>query len=637
MSVQKDELRIFKRKDQNSETELQKMKEELEASRNKLDKLSQYEQTLDELNEQNQSLQTNLSILQEQCEHVAGERDDLEKQKREIVQTLNEEREAKAFLESKLREGLLRSPHNVSWLAESTSNLAPTTPDALGQSSILHSQVPVSVSAPTSPIPTVEFQTHSTPLSNRRMMVPNLFTEIQKSVSSSQAEEDNREEVLQSTISDLNSKIEVLEAENARLTQTLKDAPSEVEKWKARYKKVKEGKNTEMESLADELSAKKELIGQLKSKLSVAMKEKASFEIEIEGLREEMKRVRESSRLENDKLEKDITEEQNRNGELKGRIAELEEKLGQSINSGEMLETVLVNSTGEVAGMIAEIANLQRAMATLQSENKFTVPDDTVRRNGDTPSNEGLDDMYDISVQEGKKRLKVLKDNHTVEEVSRLKELLRQLRDPLEVFTKKMLESSLAVSSKHMITGIASAGEVSIGRGGDRAKINEEDGSAHKINELESNLNKMRARLANRTEEVNQLRAIMKARQTTVDVTVSSLKSKLEGQRRNHEAEINQLKHKLKTLRKERDEQISLGALTSRRCQEYLEEISRVKRKLEEQRGESDQLRSESKLLSVYLERAIKQKLEVSQELERYREEEERTRVIPLTLSASRV
>ena len=90
-------------------------------------------------------------------------------------------------------------------------------------------------------------------------------------------------------------------------------------------------------------------------------------------------------------------------------------------------------------------------------------------------------------------------------------------------------------------------------------------------------------------------------------------------------------------LRKERDDQTSLCAMTSRRCQEYLEEVGRVKKKVEELRRECHQLQSENKLLDVYLERAIKQKLEISQKLESYQEQEERTHAIPLNITATRV
>ena len=618
LSVQKEEFRSLKRKDQETEADMQRLTGELDVSRGKLIKLSQYEQTLSELNDQNQSLQNNISLLQDQFDHMTDERDELEKQNKDIVQALNEEREVKSFLETRLRQDILQSPHHVSWLTESTADLTTN-----GQVPVLDGPVPVSASAPTSPTPTI---VHSTP----RHAVPSLFTEIETSMNSSLQVSNDR--LMNTKISELNNKITSLVTDNKKLMQNTKDLSTEVEKWKKRCKKSREDTSTEIESLMDEVSANKEIIAQLTSQLSGSNKEKASFEIEIEGQREEMRRTRESSKMENEKLEKEFLEAHRKCEELQTRVSELDEKLGVSVSNGERLETVLVNSTGEVSAMITEIDNLRIAMKTLESENNT---DHMI--NGETANNGGLDDTYDLTVKEGKRKLKIVKDNQTIEEVGRLKELLRQLRFPLEVFTKKMLERSLAQSSKVMISGLPlPPGDVPTDQEG-TATRNDEEGVARKVNELESNLNKIRARWANKNEEVNQLRAIMKARQTTVDVTVSSLKSKLDGQKRAHETEINQYRHKIKTLRKERDDQISLGALTSRRCQEYLDEISKVKKRMEELRGESDHLRSDNKLQSIFLDRSIKQKLCISQELERYREEEERTRVIPLTLSSSRV
>lgn len=628
--VQKEELRQMKREDVTSQNDNEQLRKELEQSRQKLEKLRQYEQSLEDLSEQNLSLRNDLTILQDHCESIVSERDDLEKQTKEIVQTLNEEREAKSLLENKMRDNILRSPDRVNWLTESVSNLA-VHPNQLVRDLVMESHIPSSISAPTSPIPSedIHVQTHSTPFGTK----PSLFSELQSLQSDdSKSPQDTLLDSLQLKLQDAETRIEKLEKEKLQLIAKLNHSnqlSTEVEKWKTRYQQAKEGRDTDLDSLKDELAAKKEIVGQLKSKLSIVNREKATSEIELEGVKEEIGRIKETSRLEMEKLEKEVVEEQTRNGDLRGRIVELEEKLSQTVNCSERLETILVNSTGELDSVKAEILNFHKALTSLQSENKFTSPSH-IQENS-TPSSGDEEDTYNLSVHEGKKKLKIYKDNQTVLEVTQLRDLLRQLRGPLELFTRKMLESSLATSSQHMLTGLNHTEDIA------REGKPDDDSLQRKINELEGNNNKLRARLANRTEEVNQLRTIMRARQTTVDVTISSLKSKLEGQMRSHETEVNQLKHKIKTLRKERDDQTSLGALTSRRCQEYIEEISKVKKRVEELRGERDQLCSENKLLSVYLERAIKQKLDISQQLERYHEEEERTKIIPLTLSASRV
>ena len=624
ISVQREEIRSLKKEELNMQTELDDLRNEVERTRPKLEKITQYEEELHNLTEQNNSLHSDLISLQEQYESILHERDDLEQQTKDVFEALNEEREAKTMLETRLQEDMLRSPDRVPWLTESITHLASDI-DPLQ-----------SISAPTSPLPNGD-NIHSTPFSTKPRL-PSLLSELQHSFLPSATSElqlsssgQNRLGEVQIKLKETEAKNHVLESEKAQLEKKVRELEvmcNELEKWRVKYQQDIEGKEVDITSLKDELTAKKEIIGQLKSKLSSLSGEKATLEIELEGSKEEMSRLRDTSKLEGEKLQKEIAEEQVRSVELRGRVTELEEKLSQNVNNLEKLEIVLVNSTGEMISMKEEILNLHKAVTSLHAENKFSTPPlsspeiNTEKSSSLLPSNEDTSDVFYLSVQEGKKKLKINQESQTVAEVTQLRDLLRQVRIPLEAFTRRMLEHSLKTSSHLMAGNITGKSD---------------DNSLKKIAELEGTVNKLRARLANKTEEVTQLRTIMKARQTTVDVTVSSLKSKLDSQNRAHETEINQLKHKIKTLRKERDDQTSLCALTSRRCQEYLGEISKLKRKIDEVRGECDQLRSENKLVNVYLERAIKQKLEISQQLERYREEEERTRMIPLTLSASRV
>lgn len=592
ISSQTEELRSFKKRALTMQTEVEQLRLELDRAHPKLEKLNQYEQELYNVTEQNTLLRSELTTLQDHYESILNERDDLEQQTKEVYEALNEEREAKSILETKLHVDMFKTPDR--W-TESTSDM-------------------ITSSAPTSPGLNVD---HSTPFTATSNAIPCLLSELQHSLlpidlpSTSQS--------LELKIQELEGK---LETEKDEMEKQMLSTLSDLETWKMKYQESIESNDTELASIRDELSAKKEIANQLKSKVSSLSGEKASLEIELDGVKDEMIRSKELSHMEREKLLKEMTEEQRKNSQLQGRICELDEKLSNAVNAKETLETILVHSTGEVISIKEEILNLNRAISSLHNENKVTPASDTNLIKSEAPSNETTSDEYLLSVQEGKKNLRINRENHMITEVIQLRELLHQVRIPLETFTRRMLERSLESSSQHMV-GITTST-----RQDDDKKI---------TTELEGTINKFRARLANRTEEVNQLRTIMKARQTTVDVTVSSLKSKLESQARAHDTEINQFKHKLKTLRKERDDQTSLCALTSKRCQEYLVEISKLKRKLEEAKGEKDCLLSEAKLLDVYLQRAIKQKLDISQQLERYHEEEERNKVIPLTLSASRV
>ena len=608
LDEKKQENHLVRKDSQALQTELNDTKIELDKTRPKLEKLMQIEQELANLREENGSLQTDLLALQDQYDNIVNERDDLEQQTKEVYEALNEEREAKTVLENRLHEDMLRSPERLHWLAESIPHL--------------NNDIRLS-SAPSSPL--YNDLMHSSPFEGA---TPSLLSELQHSfiptVSASEMNLPLAGQNQQLKLREMEFRNNALASEKDELERELVAVSGELEKLKSRHQEIVERNEVDIMSLKDELTAKKEIIGQLKGKLSSLSGEKATLEIELEGVKDEMNRLRDGGKMENDKLIKEIVEEQAKSKELQGRIMELEEKLSQSVSRMEKLENILVNSTNEVTSMKEEVLNLHKAVASLHNENKFATSNTISTLVGGVnalllPNNEGPPpDDYFLSVQEGKRKLKISKESQTVWEIIEIRDLLRNVRIPLEMCTKRMLESSLESSSQHML--------------GNSSEKNDK-----KIMELEGTLSKVRARLANKTEEVNQLRTIMKARQTTVDVTISSLKSKLDGQDRSHETELTQMKNKIKNLRKERDEQTKLCALTSTRCQEYLGEISKLKKKIEELRGETDQLRSENRLVNVYLERAIKQKLDISQQLDRYREEEERTKVIPLTISASRV
>ena len=626
IEVLRDEVRTAKKEEQSSTAEVERLTKELEAAYGRLEKLERHDTELSALVEQNNSLQYELSVIQDQYESVLHERDDLETQNKRVIDALNDEREAKNNLELQLQDSILRSPSRVSWLAESVTNL-PTDKDFPPSNDVKDRHSPFS--APVSPIED----------NQRKPVIPSLLSELQNTFLSSSTADDAQAtptensmdvkdfESLHHRLQESQDKVRALENQVAELQKEVSsfiNLPKEVEKWRFKYQQVVEEKDEEISSFKDELAAKKEVISQLKNKKGVLSKEKASLEIELEGVKEELKRAKENARLELEKLENEMANEQTNHNSLKTKLADLEEKLASSVGSNERLEAILVNSDSEIVSMQEEILNIHKTLSSLQAEKKLTSPTGEYSSKLPELNNKDSDlSKYTLTVKKGERRISINRDGQALEQAIKLRGLLRQVRSPLEFFAKTMLESSLASSSQHILTA--------------NTPSSEDDDSSRRISELETTVNKLKAKLSNRTEEVNQLRAIMKARQTTVDVTVSSLKSKLESQTRAHETETNQLKHKLKTLRKERDDQISLGALTSKRCQDYIEEIGKLKRKLEEVRGESDQVRSENKLLNVYLERTIKQKLDISQQLEKYQEEEERTRFIPLTLSSSRV
>lgn len=632
-STVNEELRGFKKREITMEGELDSLRHEVDRARPKLLQLSQYKEELQSLTEANNSLQMELSSLQDHYDSIVHEKDDLEQQTKEVYEALNEEREAKSLLETKLRKDTFITP-NREGVARGVA--------LLKKAAVSDDMVTTSV--PTSPTG-IQNSTPFTAHTSKEM--PSLLSELQNSLMSS--EEDSSHTHQDEVIAELESKNSLLAREKEDLEGQVSAILSDLDKWKNKHQELADTHETDLNSLRDELEAKKEIVNQLNNKINSLNGEKVSLEIEADGIKDEMTRFRESSQTQLEQLMKELGEEQARKGELKSRLSEIEDKLMNTTATRERLETILLSSRDELDLMKDGMNNLHKAINSLQQQQQPNA------RTGSIENSRTSEEGYTIIIRDGgvkekSKSIAINRESQCLTEVIQLKDLLQSMWSPLESFTKNMLQHSLKQSTEQPLLangkgfhgngngeGMGSMANSPFQSPRRVPSSNSEGDKPDDSKEMEAIINKLRAKLANRTEEVTQLRTIMKARQTTGEVTVSSLKSKLEGQARSHEAEINQFKNKLKTLRKERDDQTSLCALTSKRCQEYLGEISKLKRKIDEAKSESNRLRSEAKLLDVYLQRAIKQKLDISQKLERYQEEEERSKVIPLTLSASRV
>ena len=620
MEYQKEEIQSRRRGELNFQSELTHFRKEVERLQAAVEKLNWYKQEYTNLTRANESLKQDLSGLQDQFDNIICEKADLESHNMEVVRALNEEREARNELTQRLREDALHSPTQLAWAEESAGHLL--------EDAHVSNEMPTPESAYVN-----KHMAYSTPHA-ANSAAPSLLSELQTSLLSSvdAAELDSVHQKLREAEEDVKN----LQLQKSRLVEEVRSrsaAAQEMEQRKEAYKQSLEEKERELESVKDDLAAKSEQVGQLKGKLSSVMGEKASMEIELDGLKDELQRERAALKVKLEKYEKELVEELRKGGEVQKHVSKLEEKLSKSTGQLEKLETVLANSSEELVAMRDEMSSLYRTVLSLNHGK--VDPSQKLGVNGEMSHSltanennaETVPETYIIAVQDGKRRLEVHTESHTLLSALHLWDQLRLLRGPLEQFTRTMLQRSLAVSTQHVSTRHISTSTDRI----------EEDVDNKRVSELEAEMKKLKSRLMTRSEEASQLRTIMKARQTTVDVTISSLKSKLEGQARAHEAEVNQLKHKIKTLRKERDDQISLGAMTARRCQDHMEEIGRIKKKMEDLRAENEQMKVENKLVNLYLERAIRQKIEISVQLEQYQEEEERTRLIPVALSASRV
>ena len=607
--------------------DMKKYNEKLEK---RIQKLLKFEEECSVLQEMNQTLAQESESLSHQYELILTEKEELENQAKQVVEALNEEREAKSILETKLQEEEMRSPAHPSWaieresasppppLSSSKRNSIKTTPDHTRLTSL----------SPTKRDGSLEPNMQSTPYSPKRM--PNLLSELQNSfmgnVDSAELETlQQRCQEAENTITSLQKEKLVLEEKVSSFSLEKTETFARIDSVKEEYAKAISERDILISSLKEDVLTKEEAIGRLRNRLNSASAEKSSKEIEIEGLKDELQHIKESSVCDMEKAQKEYIEEQAKNAELRGEVSVLEEQLVFFSNTVEKLENIIFSSQTELTLMADDLHNLHKTVVTLGSENKRGGPSpspNTLVGNNIAPnlSNEddSLNPFYSIKLVKRKTSVPVHHESQSLFAIVQLHQQLRSMRLPLEHFTKTMLEKSLAHSAaKRVPSGSASP---TLGAAGDK-----------KTNlDLEASVNKWKAKLAHKIEEISNLRAIMKARSTTSDVAISSLRSKLEGQARAYQTELTRLKHQLKMLRKEKDEQLSLRTLYAKRCEEYANEISKLKREIDSKAIQYEDV-------MILLKKTIQRKLELATELDEYRMEQERLHLIPKLLGSSRI
>ena len=607
--------------------ECAQLKKELENVENKLEKLSKVEEEFTTVQEVNRTLKQEADMLREQFENLLVDKEELEFQNKDAMQALNEEREAKNVLETKLKEEFLRSPAHPSWEMEKEAATEGNLSNHSGNREHFLSQ--------STPPPGKTPRVYSTPYSPKR--TPNLLSELQ---SSFMASVDLSElESLRQRCKEAENALAVLQKQKLALEERISsftslqtEAGTEADKIKEEYVKALGERDRMLETLKEEMLLKEDTIGQLRNKVSTTTAEKLSMEIEVEGLKDEMQRARQSSAQEIEKLEGECTQQHTKNMELKSHITTLEDKLTLHSRTTEKLESIIYSSHSEISSMADDLKALHRTVATLSTDGRLaTAGTKSPKRNSfieeqekNSPAaNQAQDGVpvgqfYSLELKQGKTSVHVHRESHSLQAIVKLHEQLRSVRSPLEQFTKSMLERSLAQSAKHIPLDAASAPEKSV--------------TSNRKNSLdfEATVNKWKAKLSHKTEEITNLRAIMKARQTTAEVAISSLRSKLEGQARAYQTELTRLKHQLKVLKKERDEHKSLRGMYAKRCEDYVDDILRIKR-------ENESLKLETEELMASLKKTIQRKLDLSRELEEYKVELERNHYIPKQLGSSRI
>ena len=623
--VMKEENKRMRQEQVAAVKECTQLKKELENMENRLEKLSKVEEEYTSLQEVNRKLKQEADMLHEQFESLLVDKEELEFQNKDAMQALNEEREAKTVLETKLKEEFLRSPAHPSWEMEKEA----ATVGNLSN----HTDSREHVLSQSTPAPGKTPRVLSTPYSPKR--TPNLLSELQSSfmasVDLSELESlRQRCKEAENALAVLQKQKLALEERVASFTLLQTEAGTEAENIKEEHVKALGERDRMLETLKEEMLLKEDTLGQLRNKVSTTTAERLSMEIEVEGLKDELQRAKQSSAQEIEKLEDECTQERAKNMELKGHITVLEDKFTLLSNTTEKLESIIYSSHSEISSMADDLKALHRTVATLSTDGKLAIAgtksperNSFAEEQNSPAANQAQDSaplspFYSLELKQGKMSVPVHRESHSLQVIAKLHEQLRSVRSPLEKFTKSMLERSLAQSAKHIPI--------------DAASVPEKSATSNRKNSLdfEATINKWKAKLSHKTEEITNLRAIMKARQTTAEVAISSLRSKLEGQARAYQTELTRLKHQLKVLKKERDEHKSLRGMYAKRCEDYVDDILRIKR-------ENESLKLETDELMVSLKKTIQRKLDLSRELEEYKVELERNHNIPKQLGSSRI
>eukprot|EP00731_Ephydatia_muelleri_P001239 Em0001g1239a len=604
----KEENRRIRQDHTEASREKDRLRLEMEQVQKEMNNLSKYKKEYVTLLESNRSLEEEMGLLNDHYKSILEEKEGLEDQTRETIQALNEEREAKDLLERKLKDASLR-PQSPSW-EEETESRTEGGPLTNGRCS------PTFQSTPSKP------------------PVPSLLNDLHDSIM-----EQLDLEALKRKTKKAEELVGVLQKEKQSLEARLAEQEAEVGRLKEIAKATSSERDKELKALTEAAAIRDELLDQLKGKLSAVSTEKAKREIDLEELREELNRLRKYTSAEVEKTQSECTQEQNKNVELRARTTALEQQLGEAAGTAQKLEGALYATHSELAAMTEDMRSMQKAIVTLCSDSRLSgrsltsrdmtpsSPEPGTAEEGEDPQRVGSGGsgvggaprFLPLELKQSKVTVQVHSESHTLMALVQLHDQLRSLRLPLEQFTRIMLERSLAHSAKH---GTEVTQSVPVGGGG--------GGGGRSPAEVEAIIGKWKAKVAHKTEEVSNLRAIMKARQTTSDVALSTLKSKLEGQERTYQTELARLKFQIKSLKKERDEGSSLKAMYAQRCEDYIDEMGRLKKEIHG-------LQMENEELLVSLKKTIQKKLDLSTQLEEYQIERERALHIPKLLLASRV
>ena len=534
----------------------------------------------------NTSLKVECEELQGRLEATIVEKEELEKLNQDITDALNEERESKEVLEMKLREGSYQLPQ-VSWEEE--------------EGQVWKEENRLSCNDEVNATP-VNFS--STPIPSK----PNassLFNEFQTTDKMAELVE------LREAIDQAKEKISKLLEEKASLEDKISSLTA------AEAKEDNNGNNNLdvmiekdkiIQGLREEIDNKNDMIERLHQQAKIDGTDKTALEIKIETVTNELQNVKENLHNIVEMKDKEISKLDEALQEVHEHKVVLEGDLDTVRTKLDHLESVLGNSHNELFTLVGQLKNLKKAVETLH--NDVDQPNTSQGQPDLVPKSDPdctVSKVYSLKIK-SQKVIEIDEEKQCFSVVTVFKELLQSLRVPIDKYTRIMLSRSLHNSSKD--TEVVSNSLI--------------------VAEKNAEIAKLKNRIIHKSDELNNLRSIMKARQTTADVGYKTLKSQMESEQAKFHREISHLKHETKELQKQNAELENFKAIYLQRFEELLSEMSELKRKLE-----MATIREEE--TNRLLEKTIHRKLELTQALEEYEIKNEVLYLIPQRMESSRI
>uniref|UniRef100_T1IM96 Protein bicaudal D n=1 Tax=Strigamia maritima TaxID=126957 RepID=T1IM96_STRMM len=303
------------------------------------------------------------------------------------------------------------------------------------------------------------------------------------------------------------------------------------------------------------------------------------------------------------------------------RIVDLQDDVKLLNNMSELSFSSLTASQDELVAISETIAQMYHHVCMVNGETPQHVMLDHVRQvrqlRKPAVGGEDADGSSMESSNEDSEKLDALRNklssNMTLESrsdpanytklVETVKDQVKHLRKAvdttLEHLRQKAISTALSGASSPTANDISSGSEVE-----------KED--------LQEQILKLKSLLSTKREQIATLRTVLKANKQTAEVALANLKSKYENEKCVVSDTMHKLRHELKALKEDALTFASLRSMFAARCEEYVSQIGELQNKLAA-------AEEEKKTLNALLRMSIQQKLNLTQKLEDMEMDRERS------------